>query len=201
MIVSGLVRGARGVKLTSHADVIGVILCLDVAIIAAPDELKGLILRSRAPDDIIVQHLFLLLAGIVLWMLVLIGLEPIVLGERNPWRTSSGVVFAGRSPRAEKRLPSLYLHWTAFRRIFFTLPRRVDMDLLATAASLVALVCGIITIGLWAARRGQFSSPETHLQHMEYAWEMSRNSYHVRSTSLHTESTTDVDHHGMVARG
>jgi hypothetical protein len=108
MIVSGLVRGARGVKLTSHADVIGVILCFDVAIIAAPDELKGLILRTRAPDDIIIQHLLLFLAGIVLWMLVLIWLEPIVLGERTPWRTPSGLSFASSSPSGFQRL----IAWT-----------------------------------------------------------------------------------------
>jgi hypothetical protein len=58
------------------------------------------------------------------------------------------------------------------------------MDFLATVASLAGLICGIIATGLWASRRGQFASRETHLQHMEYTWEMSRNSYDVH---LHAE--------------
>jgi len=67
------------------------------------------------------------------------------------------------------------------------------MNLLATIASLVGLIGGIVMIGRWASRRGQFSSPETHLQHLEYAWELPRNPYHVRGTAEHT------DHHGMAA--
>lgn len=100
MFVSVLVRGARGVKLTSHADIIAVVLCLDVAIIAAPNELKGLVLQARPADEIIVRHLFLLLAGIVLWMVVLVWLEPIVLGERG----ASRVTFANSAPRGASRV-------------------------------------------------------------------------------------------------
>ena len=67
IVLSTIVRLARGVKLSAFADVIGVLLCVDVAAIAAPEDISVLVTSHQPAKLIAQQHLLLLLCGLVCW--------------------------------------------------------------------------------------------------------------------------------------
>jgi hypothetical protein len=113
IILSSIVRFARGVKLSAFADVIGVLLCVDVAAIAAPEDISVLVATQQPAKLIAQQHLLLFLWGLVCWAIVLAILEPIILNESRSVRR--GPFFDrgwSAGARAAAWITSVFLAWT-----------------------------------------------------------------------------------------
>lgn len=113
IILSSVVRLARGVKLSAFADVIGVLLCVDVAAIAAPEDISVLVANHQPAKLIGQQHLLLLLCGLVCWAIVLAVLEPIILNEGRPGRPGPFIPRGwSASARTMAWIASVILAWT-----------------------------------------------------------------------------------------
>jgi hypothetical protein len=74
---SSTARISRGAKLNGYADVIGVMLCVDVVAIADPQTLATFLAANSSLEDIALQHLILFLGGFVLWGLLCFYLNPL----------------------------------------------------------------------------------------------------------------------------